>query len=454
MTKADSELWQRISSDFAKLADEEKGTSKHPLSVMATQEANHPTDLATWSIHNSHSENFTARFELLASQAGKALGPLPSGAAPFQYWLHRLYQHLREERSRHTHCQVYTSRNDTGDQISVECPLIEIACEASSTFCLRLQKRALEYDRERRELSTCFQDWIENNFVNVSVPPQVSGRNRVSIVAESASTSIPIHFLSSRLQEISLQRGSTEFGSPRKFLDQVAAAHGLIWAITPDGLWMSRQPPIAGEYIDATGMQHSDARVQKATPLPPSGPFLWSEIHSLAKDKLERLDKTIRAEISAAVTPLPASGGARHQFFVLLEEHANEWANRAKNAYFDCLTEIGREPSLSIRLSIWDNGLRFFLGENLRQFLILACGISKQELDWAQTGSAGVRGTPQVSRVIFTLHQISSLGQRVSTAHPGRRSDNDAQRVPRRWKAFGTACDHAGWHCPARRSIQ
>ena len=260
--------WQQLSSAFTKLADEETG--KRRLSVMATQELGHSGDIAIWSINDSYTENFKARFELLASQAGQSIGPLPEGARPFSYWLHRLYQHLREKRSNLSRFQTYTAKTDVGNQVSLECPLIEAVCEASSTFCLRLQKRVIEEQHQRKGISACFQDWIENNSISVTIPAQISERNRVSLVAESAGTPIPIEFLSSRLQEIRLPRGGVAFGSPRKFLDSVAETHGLMWVITQRGLWMARQPPSVGMYIDSDGMQHGDTTLVS---LPSEGTF-------------------------------------------------------------------------------------------------------------------------------------------------------------------------------------
>lgn len=268
--RADGPLWQQFSSNFAKLSEEEKG--KRRLGVMATQELNHAGDIAVWTINGSYSENFTARFELLASQAGKSLGPVPRGATPFSYWLHRLYQHLREERSSLSRFQIYTGQAQTGSQVSLEYPLVESACEASSTFCLRLQKRALEKGPEGKDVEACFQNWIENNHVSASVPAQVSERNRVSLVAESGQTPIPIEFLSCQLQRIRLPRGSAQFGPPRKFLDDVAETHELMWAITQRGLWMARLPPSAGAYIDANGMQHGESVVASPIQPPPIGP--------------------------------------------------------------------------------------------------------------------------------------------------------------------------------------
>lgn len=305
--------WLQFSNDFAKLAEEEKG--KRRLGVMATQEPNHSGDIAVWTINDSYSENFKARFELLATQAGKSLGPLPAGATPFSYWLHRLYQHLREQRSELSRFQIYTAKTDAGDQVSFECPLIEAVCEASSTFCLRLQRRVIEDQRERKEISAYFQEWIDNNSVSVTIPAQISERNRVSLVAESAGTPIPVEFLSSLLQEIRLPRGGVAFGSPRKFLDAVAETHGLMWAITRRGLWMAQQPPNVGAYIDANGMQHGEATV--ASP-PSEGTFtrrtaqLLNILIASPSDVAEERDVVERAILEWNSSNLESTGVMLH----------------------------------------------------------------------------------------------------------------------------------------------
>lgn len=264
--RADAPPWQQFASDFARLSEEER--DKRRLGVMATQESSHLSDVAIWGTSGGYSENFKARFELLASQAGNSLGPVPVGATPFSYWLHRLYQHLREESSDLSKFQIYTAKTAAGNQVSLECPLIESVCEASSTFCLRLQKRTLEDNLQGKEVADCFRTWIENNHVSASVPAQVSDRNRVSLVAKSAQVAIPIEFLSCQLQEIRLPRGSTAFGPPRRFLDEVAETHGLKWAITRRGLWIAKQPPNTGAYIDANGMQHNGGEAALASTVP------------------------------------------------------------------------------------------------------------------------------------------------------------------------------------------
>jgi hypothetical protein len=100
----------------------------------------------------------------------------------------------------------------------------------------------------------------------------------------------------------------------------------------------------------------------------------WSEIHSLAKAEIEKLDSDIRSEIKASKEPLPAPGtGGWEQFFVLLEERGNDWGDRGCDVYLDCLRKIGRLDDQDARESAWSNGLRFFVTENLFQLIVFCC---------------------------------------------------------------------------------
>lgn len=109
-------------------------------------------------------------------------------------------------------------------------------------------------------------------------------------------------------------------------------------------------------------------------------PFLWSEIHSIAKDRVAQLDANIRTEIGRPKVSIPDKGADRSQFFLLLEEEANLWADRARDLHEACLKEIGRENSLSARSSVYHNSLSFFLSDNLRHFLYLKCGCVVERL--------------------------------------------------------------------------
>jgi hypothetical protein len=145
-----------------------------------------------------------------------------------------------------------------------------------------------------------------------------------------------------------------------------------------------------------------------------SEPFKWSEIHSLAKTRIENLDSEIRAEISESVSPLPASTGARHQLFVLLEESANDWADRAYHAYMDCLREIGRIETPDVRSLIWSNGLRFFLTENIPRLVSFAAGIVQHEK--VLQGSGHESGTPpKVRDLRIIAPEITTMVDRIES---------------------------------------
>ena len=61
-------------------------------------------------------------------------------------------------------------------------------------------------------------------------------------------------------------------------------------------------------------------------------PFNWSQIHSIAKDRIAELDTAIRLEIGKPTSPVPEKSSEKHQFFLLLAEKAEIWAGRAKEA--------------------------------------------------------------------------------------------------------------------------
>jgi hypothetical protein len=84
-----------------------------------------------WMLDDGVSENLQARFRALASRAGVALGS-PKDTDPEDFWLHRLYLDLRENNSEHLFCE-----SDEGG-------MILHVCEASATFCSRLERSALE----------------------------------------------------------------------------------------------------------------------------------------------------------------------------------------------------------------------------------------------------------------------------------------------------------------------
>ncbi len=77
------------------------------------------------------SESFAARFELLATEGGIALGA-PKGTSPLTYWLDCLLLDLRANKSDH----LRMFKDGAG--------FIERLLEASALFCTRLLRRSLE----------------------------------------------------------------------------------------------------------------------------------------------------------------------------------------------------------------------------------------------------------------------------------------------------------------------
>jgi len=101
-------------------------------------------------------------------------------------------------------------------------------------------------------------------------------------------------------------------------------------------------------------------------------PFEWSEVNELAEKKIDELKKAISAEISNEVKLAPPPGATRRRISELLGERADDWAGRAANTYKESLVLIGREETPGARISVWLNGLRSFIDDDLRRLLLAA----------------------------------------------------------------------------------
>jgi hypothetical protein len=90
------------------------------------------------------SENFLERARLCVGEAGRALPDYPKGTDAEDYWLHRLYLDLVENKSD----QLFAVSKEGGMILSV--------CVASATFCSRLQRAALENEHlgKRQEVAS------------------------------------------------------------------------------------------------------------------------------------------------------------------------------------------------------------------------------------------------------------------------------------------------------------
>jgi hypothetical protein len=240
--------WQELSNKFETLAKQEPTQAGPRLRATAAPTFTPHGDVGKWRLVGAISDNIRERFALIGTQAGFALGTPPGGADMLDYWLHRLSQNV---------CDRATGPQ----QETHSCTGIESVCEESSTFCIGLQRQALAAQADFGTLADCFSKWIDDNSSLVepfywSTPGSV--RNWISCVASGAKASIPIHFLSARLNVNRLPLRPSEHDSLRTFFDQIAKEHELIWCITRSGLWMAQQPPKPGAYIDAHGRQQGD----------------------------------------------------------------------------------------------------------------------------------------------------------------------------------------------------
>lgn len=145
--------WRGLHEEFMGLASEEEGivraTRKDRFLRAYCEYKEHPEVLergkpeqgwfcllkapetGLWTLSDGVSENFQERFRALAARAGCALGS-PIGVDAEDFWLHRLY------------CDLLDNRSDQLFAASKEGGVILRVCVASATFCSRLERKAFE----------------------------------------------------------------------------------------------------------------------------------------------------------------------------------------------------------------------------------------------------------------------------------------------------------------------
>ncbi len=262
-----SSNWARLYEGFVELAREERAISPRvPGLIASVLPDSSRADVAKWETHQTPSASLKGRFDLLATHAGAALGPLPRGVMPIDYWLHRLRQFLSEKRNKWLHDFISTD-GLTGKM--GEHPSIDLVCEASALFCTHLGKEALErtYAQEK-ELEACYNEWITHNFVSASLDRGNTYRGLVGLAARTAQVRIPIEFLSCNLDVALPLRGFVAFSSPDRFFDDIADSHKLSWWITERGLWMAQESPSGVPFVDRNGSLTDLERVE--LPLSPA----------------------------------------------------------------------------------------------------------------------------------------------------------------------------------------
>ncbi len=126
--------WNRFHNEFKVLMEEEdtivreRGLRGWFHGSVIYEESR---EFGSWSFASITTESLQARFDVVAAEAGIALGS-PPGAMPGAYWLDRLFADLRANKSQHI--RIF---NEAGG-------FIERLFEASAMFCARLNRQSLE----------------------------------------------------------------------------------------------------------------------------------------------------------------------------------------------------------------------------------------------------------------------------------------------------------------------
>jgi len=129
-------FWGSIHAEFKALAQEERAYSPNNAGdrwLVAHVSYGDPCAICgDWTVYRGINEEFKARFEALATRAGKALEPImPS--KPLHVWLHCLFLDLVEHNSEF----LFAAEKGVGG-------IIKNICAASSTYSARLDMNALE----------------------------------------------------------------------------------------------------------------------------------------------------------------------------------------------------------------------------------------------------------------------------------------------------------------------
>lgn len=135
LSRQEPDFWRGLHREFQALATEEQALPKAARGDGALRAdctyREHTPECGQWILGEGPNENFRARFDALPTRAGVGLGS-PSGTEPLDFWLHRLFRDLLENKS-----HELLGASDEGG-------MILRLCGASATFCSRLEKKALE----------------------------------------------------------------------------------------------------------------------------------------------------------------------------------------------------------------------------------------------------------------------------------------------------------------------
>ena len=141
----DSVQWANLGGEFAALADREAKAFPNVTNDQLLHAHGNYTiglgNVGTWTLVGS-SESIRVDFERQAARAGIALKS-PSSTSPVDFWLHRLFVDLLENRSKNLFC----AHKGSGG-------MIKNLLQASVTYCARLERIALENEGRRENTAT------------------------------------------------------------------------------------------------------------------------------------------------------------------------------------------------------------------------------------------------------------------------------------------------------------
>jgi len=249
LTRPIADLWRDFRENFQALANEEERERAAQRDCFLAAYCNyreHPEvwekgkpeqglfcllkcpAIGLWTISDGVSEHFQARFRALASRAGIALGA-QKGTDPEDFWLHRLYLDLLENRSD----QLFAASKEGG--------MIPRVCVASSTFCSRLERVALENYASTGQLQgeqSGVPIWgrrpeppIIQDLVSFSLPSGCTDADIVLSIAELRK--LRVEGMPDALRDTPHPRGKTIFRSAAAVLDGITAKHqNLYWTVS------------------------------------------------------------------------------------------------------------------------------------------------------------------------------------------------------------------------------
>lgn len=137
---ASPEIWRGLSDEFSSLSAEQRALRSTRDVWLSAQPSEYgkDTDCGLWCLSGGLNEDFKARFMLISTRAGVALGS-PADTKPIEYWLSHTARFLTSRRSNQVETRIASEYG-----VSRETIRFPKASIASELYCAQLEKEALE----------------------------------------------------------------------------------------------------------------------------------------------------------------------------------------------------------------------------------------------------------------------------------------------------------------------